>query len=69
MWHQETIFYLYRKSGLRHLGALDVQDIGGADAFFGASPPLDLEILGVLNASILPISSDIGSAIAPLAPP
>ena len=34
-------------------------------ALFGAAPSFDLEILGVLNANILPISRNIGGAVAP----
>ena len=35
----------------------------------GVAPYFDLKILGVLNATILPISRNIGGAIAPPVPP
>ena len=36
--------------------------------FFVATPSFDLEILGVLDNNILPISRKIGGAITPSAP-
>ena len=50
-------------------GRQKVKNIGGANEFYGEAPLFDAKILVVLNANILPISRNIGGAIAPPATP
>ena len=45
-----------------------MKNIGGANDSFSTAPFFVLEILGVLNASILSISRSIRGAIAPPVP-
>ena len=46
-----------------------MEGVRGAKVLFSAAPSLEIEILGVQNASTLPILRNIGGAIAPPAPP
>ena len=67
----QTFLYVtsvYQSKILFGSGLPEVVKWGVLMTFFGVAPSFNLEILGVLNDTILPILRNIGGAIAPLVP-